>query len=499
MAAGDQQGQQSPSLPQGVTLLAMEQFAGMNTIAARVSVPDKQVYWYDGFMPLAPGRLRTLGDVGTPLFAIAGIIKAFTTSQAIWVWLNTGDLYRYDVPGATLSLVVAATFTSDPTLIGACLIPGTENVIFVQKPGPSAYYIYDAGNFYGPGAVTPDYGTVPVGISGSTVELYSGHVWVGDGNVIVVSAPGSYVDFATADGGVEFTSPDSFLQQQYTVLKSSGGFLYCFGDNSVSYISGVTTSGVIPTTTFTYQNADTTVGSSNWNDSVVSTGRDLLFANLTGVFQLRGGEAKKVSYELDGFYGTMDTTTLIPQMAQTVIFGRRVWILLATVTNLLTNAVENRLLMWDGGNWFTSLQSVPLVFITTLETGSQFAVIGVDSGGAVYELFTTPSTLFMKTVQSKFWAAPESYYTIKAASRFWALTNYYNLGSPNLTVTIDHAIISSVATYTIVNPGITGYFATPAIQIGQTGPILGMTITTSCADMEINSAMIAVEVVQYRG
>jgi hypothetical protein len=500
-----QQQQRSSILPPGVTPLVMEQFGGMNTLAARVSVPDKQVYFLDGFMPVAPGRLAALFDVGASLFVVArGVItKLFSTPNAILAWNNSGDLFKYDFNTTVTTQIAVSTFGSGvPTSIAACVIPGTFDVIIVQD-APNGYYILIGVSLYGVGNTAPGYGVIPAGVQGHAVELYSGHVWVANNQVILASAPGSYVDFSTSDGGVEFVSPDSFLVGSYTVLKSSGGFLYCFGDSSVSYISGVQTAGSPPTTTFTYQNADSTIGVSNWNDGVISTGRDLLFGNPTGIYRLRGGAATKVSYELDGFYNSsLDLSTLTPMMAQTVLNGRRVWMLLASVVDPIGHNRANRLLIWNGEEWFSTLQSIAINFIITHETVSIFRVFGAN-GPHCYPILENPSTSLTKTVQSKFWTMPEGYIATKAASRFWALGNWFSGANPDLTVTIENENASQNQIYTVAGPVGAGgngqYFATVPEAIGTQGNLIGMTISTTCTVVELNSAMIGAEVVQYRG
>jgi hypothetical protein len=501
MPPRDEQQSQPTGLPQGVSPLVMEQFAGINTLAARVSVPDQQMYWCDGFMPLAPGRLRTMADIGAPLFSIGvQITKLFCTLGQIFTWTADGSLFRYD-GSANNQIAGPGTFppNAPSTSLGACTIPGlvagTPSVIFVSDQ-VNGYFIFQNGLGLALPGGTTFYGVVPTGISGHSVELYSGHVWVATpGGGIVASAPGSYVDFATSSGGVAFNSPDSFQQFQYTCLKSAGGFLYCVADNSTSYISGVSTSGTPPSTGFTYQNADSTMGAFIWNDAVISVGRDLLIANPNGVFRLRGGAMTKISYELDGFYLNAGTDPALC-FGETEVFGRRIWCLLMAVEDLVTGATSNKLLIYDGERWFTSPQGVNLTFITTFEQSSNLALVGTD-GTNVYELFTTPTTAFTKTVQSRLWTTPDGYHSGKAASRFWALTNYSSVNSPNLTVKIDNEANSQP--YTIVGPAGTGYFVTPPQAIGQQGVLTGMTISTNCDDMEINSAMIGAEVVQYRG
>jgi hypothetical protein len=515
--SGEQQGG-------GPANLVMDQFAGINTSAARASIKDEQMWWCDGFMPLGPGNLRTLYDVGPSQFVVTGetITKMFCTNGSIYVWTNSapsgaGSIYRLLLNSTTpptvgLNFKIAnSNIDSYVDNTGACQItPGDGAVVFVSLLG-FGYAIFTGGVFYGPGQTAPSFGVVPSGFGGSSAETYSGHLWVADGPVLLATAPGSFIDFATTDGGVDVGSTDSNLRSSYLHFKALGGFLYLIADSSVFYISGVQTSGIPATTTYSYQNADATIGTT-WPDSVIDSGRDLLIANPTGIFRLYGSDMVRISSELDGFYTSVPLTSfpiivanshathrLSVSAAQANIFGRRVWMFLVPIIDQVTNVQVNKLLMTDGKIWWTSSQSVNLTYITTFEAGSQLYAIGTD-GTHVYVLFQTPSSTLTKTVQSKLWQTPEGYHIGKSDTRFWGLANYYSTVSTNLTVQIENETqIPGAATYTITGPSSTGYFVTPPQAIGQQGVLSGMNIKTNAADMQLVSAMIRAEEVQYRG
>ena len=67
--AGEQQQEQQQG--EFARPLVCEMFAGVNTATTRPGVPENQCYWIDGFIPLAPGNLRTLYGIGSPLFTSA--------------------------------------------------------------------------------------------------------------------------------------------------------------------------------------------------------------------------------------------------------------------------------------------------------------------------------------------------------------------------------------------------------------------------------------------
>jgi hypothetical protein len=166
-----------------------------------------------------------------------------------------------------------------------------------------------------PGANNAAAGNVdmmPFGVSGAAMETFQQRVWLANpcalpygnlppGGNWIMTAPGSLTDFATSDGGIQFTNSDGFLQTRYTAIHQSNGYLYFFGDGSVSVVSNVATSGNPSTTTFNYQNVDPQTGVS-WRASLQDFGRTVVGANETGIYGLYGGAMTKISAKLDQFF-----------------------------------------------------------------------------------------------------------------------------------------------------------------------------------------------------
>ena len=342
---------------------------------------------------------------------------------------------------------------------------------------------------------------MPFAIQGSAVETYSGHVWVANGATVYFSAPGSFSDFATSDGGGNFTSNDSYLRVGYTQLINTNGFLWLIADSSVDYISGVQTTGVSPTTTYTKQNADPQMGTP-YPASVETFGHDILMANAVGVHVVTGSNVTKISEPLDGVWNSVASFGGLQLSAsQCYVFGKKMWAVLSEIVNPISGATENKLFLWHDKKWFPSSQDMTLTYIKHQEIQSVITAYGTD-GTVIRPLFTTPSVAFQKTVQSKLWDAPGSYLFTKEAGRVWAVANYTSTLSPNITIKIDavdQTAGASSQTYTITGPVGTGYFISPPQAIGQVGQLTGMTIQTNAADMSLASVAIGEEIVQYRG
>lgn len=363
---------------------------------------------------------------------------------------------------------------------------------------------------------------MPFAIGGTSVETYSGHVWICKGAVITYSAPGSVQDFSAANGGGNFTSSDSFLRVQYTRLLATNGFLYLIADSSINYISGVQTSGSPPVTSFTNQNADPEVGTI-WPNTVEVFGRNIVFINSFGAHISYGAAVTKISEPLDGVYNTVPLAnfgTFIPSASKANIFGKKVWMFLLPIIDPISGVQTNKLFMWNGKIWWAATQDIPLTFIQSQEINSVLTAWGTN-GSSLYRLFQNPSTAISKVVQSKLFSAA-GIFLGKTTERLWVLANYYAVNSPQLNISIDNefGVSTQVAT---LNPkqviwttppllmtwttqggatmtwflaGINVYDGQP---VGQNGVLLGMTSQTNCDDMALISEVIAAEESWYRG
>jgi len=346
-------------------------------------------------------------------------------------------------------------------------------------------------------AATATASLMPYNLYGNAIETYNGAVWIANGNNIYYTAPGSVFNIATSAGGGSFQSSDSFLRVGYVGLVQTNGFLYLIGDSSVNYISGVQTSGSPPTTTFTNQNADPEVGTS-WPSTIGVWGQNVIFANTWGAQVSYGSRVAKISKPLDGIYTSGTLGSFQPSAAKANVFSRKIWMLLLPVVDPVTQAGVNKLLIWDGEIWFTSQQNVSLVYIATQEVGSVLTAWGTD-GTHLYRLFQSPSVGFSKYLQSKLWGTPGGPLNVKALSRLWGLFLYNSASGSTLTFELDNE--GGSQTGVTVNASVsTGVITVvPPTAIGQTGTLLGFTMTTTAADVSVIMTALAAEVVGYRG
>jgi hypothetical protein len=349
---------------------------------------------------------------------------------------------------------------------------------------------------------------MPFGIQGTAAETYQGHVWVVNGTLINFSAPGSVSNFATSAGGGSDQTNNSYTKVGYTQLVSTNGFLFLIGDNSMDYISGVVTNtpqGGNPTTTYTQNNSDPEVGTP-YPAAVTTLGQEILCANSAGIFVSSGGAFVKKSEPLDGVYNTVPNFSGSQlSAAKATIFGKRVWMVLATIIDPVAQTQQNKILMYNGQRWWASTQDVALTFIAGQEINSVYTAWGTD-GTHLYPLFNQPSTGVAKVAQTKLWDDPGGIESTKANSRFFSVWQSYATGATQFNLYIDGVGIDGNGNqytnqnlYTITGPAVAGYFVTPPQAIGQQGVLTGMTITTTAPDMALVIAKIAAENTGYRG
>lgn len=367
---------------------------------------------------------------------------------------------------------------------------------------------------------------MPFGISGTDAENFHQQLWVINGPLTQFTAPGSIVDFSTSSGGGSFESTDSFLRVGYANIKQTNGFLYLIGDSSINYISGVQTSTpqgqTSPVTTFNNVNVSPEVGTPWGALDVWDQG--LLFGNQFGVHITYGGAVKKVSDPLNGVYFTAQQlfSAFNPSAGKAIIFGRKVWMILLPVIDQITGQEINRLFIWDGKYWFSSLQSVPLIYIQHQEINSIITAYGTD-GNSIYPLFQSPSSNFTKTLQTKLLDTP-SYIMTKTQSRLFGLANYYSGQSPDLTISVDNETGGDSQTYDVgplemtwtnntggaiawtnnTGGAITWLTASGIVvfapsAVAQNGALTGLTLQTNAADMAILSLTLVSGNWQYRG
>lgn len=527
---------ENPFVPPGPEWIRFENFmGGINTNSSREAIADQEMYWSNGFFPIGTNKLRTMWGIGDAIFTTDDL--PLGTTIVFFDFYNIGATpYCFAVisDGSAWQINTVTNAVTEIMPPGTILNPSRQNVgisqwgslyLLIVAGQTNGYWLWDGTTLYAAGATAPGGGTMPTGISGTSVETYQSRVFISNGASFSFSAPGSFTDFAAVDGGNTVPITDSFLRVGVTQLRQSNGFLYFIADSSVSYLSGINTAGGPPVvTTYTYQNADPEIGTP-YAATVDVFSRNILFGNAFGAFVSYGGAIAKISENLDGVFNTVvNFGGLGLSACKAIVFGKRIWAILVPIIDPVTGQQENILFCWNGKVWFATLQDIPLIFVQHQEINSVITGFGTD-GHSIFPLFQKPTSGFTKTVQSKLWDRPVGYQNVKGTNRIWGLLQYYSNVVSFFNVSIDNETSSSFVplpagplpmnwttdgatpmiwtidgttpmNWTIAGGGIV---VLPAQEIAQNGNLLGFTIETNAADMVIISMMIQPEVLQYRG
>lgn len=500
------------NLPPGMEPMIFGPWTTTNTNGSRPGIKDEELYFTDNFMPVGAGRFRTLPDVGSAVFTASGSVTVvffdfFNIGLVPYclVLLSDGSLAVFVTSPLGAPTVIAPPGTVTTPVQNQIGITqwGSQFVLIVVSQA-NGYFISDGVTFYSSGASVPGFGTVPSGVGGTAIEIYQQHVWIADGATIIFSAPQDITDFSTGSGGGSFTSVDSFLRVFFTSLKSTNGFLYLIADSSINYISGVATSGVPPTTTFTNQNADPEVGAP-WSNAIDVLSSNIVMANWWGAHISYGGRVNKISEPMDGvFLSAPFPSGFVPSSCKAIIYGKRVWCLLIPVLNTITGASANMLMMYSqesqAGRWWLAHQSVPLTYVAHEEVQSLITGYGTD-GTSIYKLFQNASASLSKSFQTKLKFPRGGYFFDTTASRLWGLAEIFNITSASLSVGIDNESSSAATALALPGSATTGALVSvPAVvAVAQQGTLLGLTVTTNAADVSVISLAIASDVWSYKG
>lgn len=209
--------------------LAMEEFAGINTATTRTGVPDKEMYWCDGFFPLAPGNLRTLYGIGPALYTATGgktIICFYfynlgPVPYAI-LFLSDGSAIQVNTANGTALTVLAATTIANPSITQLGVTQYGSQYLVIVADQSNGYWVWDGSILYTAGTLGPQ-----------IVLTSGGSGYTSVPNVIISGGLGT-------GAAVAAQIADGFVTNAILISPGSG---YQVGDAPVVTFSGGTSSG----------------------------------------------------------------------------------------------------------------------------------------------------------------------------------------------------------------------------------------------------------------
>lgn len=391
---------------------SFKDFLAVNTTNARLAIPDKAFYNLENAQPIGGGNIHSIPDISGVLHDYAADTVYYDSNvninntEYLIVATTNGKLFAHNVG--------AVTFTQ---INGAAVLSGASTRI-VQWNNSNALIIDATGMFQwnGSGNIAAVTGTA-IPSSGSAIAVYQNRVWVAQGRVLFFSAPGTFTDFSTANGGGSTTLIDPTLRSVVQALFAANGYLYIWGTSSINAISDlyVPSGASPPTPNFTNLNLGAIVGTDQ-PSSIVLYGRLVLFANRMGAWSLYGTTVQSISGmdPNNSYQSAIDGTWQYVDFTVAVSGGQ------ANINSLLCAAFLIKrnsdpvfgtgvvLAMYQGnaagGKWWTintAATGQPTRISTAFVNGSPalFAYIG----NKVYQLISNTNSAPAANVQTALW------------------------------------------------------------------------------------------------
>jgi len=358
----------------------------------------------------------------------------------------TANLNGDMVSSITITDAGSGITTSVQVLLSGGGGAGAGGTVLLNATSIQSVIVSSSGQYYttapeveiSAGANSAAYATVtlmPYGISGSAMETYLSRVWIVNpatqpysttppGNLWSFSAPGSISDFAPSDGGGSSVNTDAFLQTNYVNVRQSSGYLYFFGNGSVSVVSNVSTAGTPLVTSYNYQNVDPQSGAS-FRDSVQEFGKSLVVSNEMGVYAVFGGSLANISTKLTQLFTNAlypGTGGVTPSSATVTIYNIKYYVNYLTVIDPDLGTPRNVMLLYNEKEWTIASQTGNLTFIGTQKVGSVYNGWGTDGTG-LYPLFFTPSTNLVKRLDTKIYGADKMFVQKQALAVYLQATD----------------------------------------------------------------------------
>jgi hypothetical protein len=391
----------------------LKDWLAVQTTASRIGIPDKAFYNLENAQPIGASNIHAINDISSQLQSYGADTIYYdanvniSNTEYLLQASTTGKLWAYNVASNTLTQINgAATLGGSATRI---IQWNNSNALIIDSSG---YYQWNgSGNIISIGGVTG----APT--SGTAIAVYAGLVWIAQGRALTWSAPGSFTDFTTANGGGSVTLVDPVLRSNIQALFAANGYLYVWGISSINAISDVyvPAGASPPTPSFTNLNLSAVVGTDQ-TASIMTYGRLVLFANRYGAWMLYGTTVQSISSPdpNNAYQSSIDGTWQYLAFTTPISGGQVVSNNLLCAAFLLTRSNDpvfgsNTVVgMYQGDAsggkwWFANYGSTGV--ITRISTAFINGVPCVFAyiGNKLYQLFSNTSSWPAANIQTALW------------------------------------------------------------------------------------------------
>lgn len=233
-----------------------------------------------------------------------------------------------------------------------------------------------------------------LGVTASTIAIFSGRVWLGSTNVITYTGTGAsyggigYDDFLSGDAAGSFTITDTDLVHTITALRNLNNYLFIIGDASVKQIGNISLNSAATATNFTVTTLSSDQGTT-FRNTVVSYNRLVLFANTVGVYAVFGSSVEKISDEMDGIFRLINFGNSM-SAAINDVNNIHCFLLLVKYQDPVVGA-RSLILAFMNKKWFVISQGDSLAYIVTASINGVTETFST-SGSDITQILQDPTT-----------------------------------------------------------------------------------------------------------
>jgi len=221
-----QKAQELLGLPAGMKTYTPFPFGGMNTDASAIAMPDSDFKYIENFVRLGDGNLRTLWDIGPPLYTAPSgrsiiYFKFFTIGVSYYcaIFLSDGSAVQLN-----MATMVQTPLGPPPIFYNAAsgFLPyaaqwGSTYLLICNRNTPNDYWAWDGSILYGSGGAAPNGAILASsGLNYNTPPTVSVSGGSGTGMILTPNiVAGSIINFTINNPGVGY-KPGEIVQTQLT-------------------------------------------------------------------------------------------------------------------------------------------------------------------------------------------------------------------------------------------------------------------------------------------
>ena len=395
-------------------IVEFNQIRTLNTKDSPISMKDDELPGLENVMP-----------IGTSGYTVPGYsidLCSLPTKILRFKWFNIGEplgtCIVFCLDGSLWKLNQQSA--ASPNLVSVQIsVPGTKfaDPHFVQWKDKTVLIIdpVQGLRYYTPIAHTDTSGeTFKAGlhianssITGTSIAVFKGRVFVANGRVINFSAPDLVFNFTGTASGTVIDTYES-LSETIVEMIPTQDYLYVCGDSAVHLIYGIQilSDG---TTTFSLLDSLPTIGAM-WQDTVKALMGQAIMMSDTGINSVMSTAPTLLSSYLDGLFPQIDFAYFSPVADFATVFNKTVYCVLVHIRGTLNTPGVRKMLCFYEGRWFTVNYGIDLSYLgaRNLKTGRSLyaardnAIVQLFTGASIItKSFTTKALHFGYPVHEK--------------------------------------------------------------------------------------------------